>query len=173
MDHTVFHECLIKQTNTFFLFCLGNPNSSKFYENGTFDLIWFHFVMTTTRTHGHCLHKSYCQGPGPSGWLGWSVVYEKSTVEVFCDYYHYLLLRGKARAKEKTHIRVSVWWKTKSQSWGIYTPRIHWIVWGTGTSNDKDKVNKREVCECDVCVCDLETIDTPSIFNLIHGLFNS
>ncbi len=44
---------------------------------------------------------------------------------------------------------------------------IHWVAQGTGTPNDKDEVNKREVCECDGCVCDLEAIGDPSIFNVI------
>ncbi len=26
---------------------------------------------------------------------------------------------------------------------------IHWVDRGTGTPNDRDEVNKREVCECD------------------------
>jgi hypothetical protein len=30
-----------------------------------------------------------------------------------------------------------------------FTPRIHWVGLGTGTPKDRDKVNKREVCECD------------------------
>jgi hypothetical protein len=29
-----------------------------------------------------------------------------------------------------------VWWKTKRLSWGKYTPRIHWVVWGTGTPKE-------------------------------------
>ncbi len=28
-------------------------------------------------------------------------------------------------------------------------PHIHWVVRGTGTPKGKDKVNKRETCECD------------------------
>ena len=40
---------------------------------------------------------------------------------------------------------------------------------GTGTPKDKDKVNKREVCECDGRVCDLESIADPSIFNVIRS----
>jgi hypothetical protein len=27
--------------------------------------------------------------------------------------------------------------------------RIHWVARGTGTSKDRDEVNKREVYECD------------------------
>ena len=45
---------------------------------------------------------------------------------------------------------------------------IHWVARGTGTPNDKDEVNKREVYECDGCVCDLE-VDSPSIFNVYHS----
>ncbi len=75
---------------------------------------------------------------------------------------YYLLLIGKARGQEKTYVRVSVWWKTKSEIWGIYTSHIHWVTWGTGTPNDKDEVNKREVSECDVWVCDLEVTGNTS-----------
>ncbi len=32
---------------------------------------------------------------------------------------------------------------------GIYTPHIQWVVWGTGTPQNRDEVNRREVCECD------------------------
>jgi hypothetical protein len=28
-------------------------------------------------------------------------------------------------------------------------PHIHWVAGGTGTPTDKDKVNRRDVCECD------------------------
>ena len=38
---------------------------------------------------------------------------------------------------------------------------------GTGTPNDEDEVNKRDVSECDGCVCDLEGKESPSIFNVI------
>ena len=82
---------------------------------------------------------------------------------------YYLLLITKMRAKEKTYVRVSVWWKTKSESWGIYTSHIHWVTRGTGTPNDKDEVNKREVCECDGWVCDLEVIGAPLMFNVIRS----
>jgi hypothetical protein len=30
--------------------------------------------------------------------------------------------------------------------------RIHWVARGTGRHNDRDEVNKREVCECDLDV---------------------
>jgi hypothetical protein len=70
-----------------------------------------------------------------------------------------LLWRDKARAKEQTYIWVSVRWKIKSH-------RMHWVVWRTGTLNNRDEVNWREVCECDGWVC--ETIGTPSIFKLIR-----
>ena len=46
---------------------------------------------------------------------------------------------------------------------------IHWVTRGTETPEDKDEVNKREICECDGCVCDLETLGVPSIFNVIHS----
>ena len=45
---------------------------------------------------------------------------------------------------------------------------IHWVGRGTGTPKDKDKVNKREVCECDGLVCDVEVIDDPSRLRLIR-----
>jgi hypothetical protein len=41
--------------------------------------------------------------------------------------YSCLLIIDKTRATDKTYIWVSVWWKTKNWSWGIYTPRIHWV----------------------------------------------
>ncbi len=28
-------------------------------------------------------------------------------------------------------------------------PRRHWVGRGTGTPEDKDEVNRREVCECE------------------------
>jgi hypothetical protein len=28
----------------------------------------------------------------------------------------------------------------------MYTTRIHWVVWGTGTPKDKDEVNKDKDC---------------------------
>jgi hypothetical protein len=31
----------------------------------------------------------------------------------------------------------------------IYTTLIQWVEWGTGTREDRDEVNRREVCECD------------------------
>ena len=30
-----------------------------------------------------------------------------------------------------------------------YSPHIHWVVRWTGTPTVRDKVNRREVCECD------------------------
>ncbi len=42
-------------------------------------------------------------------------------------------MNDKTRVKEKTYIWVSVRWKPKSYSWGIYTSRLHWVVRGTGT----------------------------------------
>jgi hypothetical protein len=54
-----------------------------------------------------------------------------------CVYiYSCLLFIDKARAKDKTYIWVSVRWKTKNWSWGIYAPRIHWVARGTGTPKD-------------------------------------
>jgi hypothetical protein len=35
-------------------------------------------------------------------------------------------------------------------STGIYTPRLNWVVRGTGTPKDRDEVNRIEFCECDV-----------------------
>jgi hypothetical protein len=34
-------------------------------------------------------------------------------------------------------------------SLGIYTSRVHWVGRGTGTPQDRDEVNRREVCERD------------------------
>jgi len=48
------------------------------------------------------------------------------------------------RVKNKIYIWVSVWWKTKNESWGIYTTRIHWVDRGTGTPKDRVEVNRRE-----------------------------
>ncbi len=61
-------------------------------------------------------------------------------------------------------IWVTVWWKTKNSSWGIYTSHTHWIPRGTGTPKDREQVNRREVCECDGWVCDFEVICVPSHF---------
>ena len=36
-----------------------------------------------------------------------------------------LLQIDKGRAIKKTNIWLSVWWKTKNQSWGVYTSHIH------------------------------------------------
>ena len=64
---------------------------------------------------------------------------------------------------------VSVWWKTRSQSWEIYTSHIHWVTRGTGTPKNRDEVNRREVWECDEWVCDLEAIDASWRFKLIRN----
>ncbi len=32
---------------------------------------------------------------------------------------------------------------------GIFTSHIHWVDRGPGTPEDKDEVNRRDVCECD------------------------
>ncbi len=64
---------------------------------------------------------------------------------------------------------VSVWWKAKSYSWGIYTSHIHWVTWGTGTPKDRNEVNKQEVCECDGWVCDLDVTGSPLIFKIIRN----
>jgi hypothetical protein len=47
--------------------------------------------------------------------------------------------------------------------------RIHWVSRGTGTPKDRDKVNRREVCECDGRVCVREVIGAPSIFNVMRS----
>ena len=39
--------------------------------------------------------------------------------------------------------------KRSNLRWGIYTPRMHSIVRGTGTPKDRDEVNKRDACEWD------------------------
>jgi hypothetical protein len=69
------------------------------------------------------------------------------SVEVRCC----LLWRDKERGKENTYIWVSVKWETKDQRWGIYTPRIHCVAWGTGTPNrfDRDEVKRQKVWECE------------------------
>ncbi len=74
----------------------------------------------------------------------------------------------KARAKDKTYIWVSVRWKSKNEIWEIYTPHIHWVDRGTGTPKGGDKVNRRDVSECDGWVCVLEVISTPSILSVIR-----
>ena len=30
-----------------------------------------------------------------------------------------------------------------------YAPHLHWVARGTGTTKDRDDVNRRDVCECD------------------------
>ncbi len=35
---------------------------------------------------------------------------------------------------------MSVWWKTKSQTWENYNPCIHCVTWGTVTGTPKDRV---------------------------------
>jgi hypothetical protein len=45
----------------------------------------------------------------------------------------------------------------------------HWVEWGTGTPEDKDEVNRREVCESNGSVCDRDTIGVPSIFKVIRS----
>ncbi len=54
------------------------------------------------------------------------------------------------------------WTLHTSLRWGIYTSRIHWVTRGTGSPQDKDEVNRREVSECDGWVCDLDVMVTPS-----------
>ncbi len=58
--------------------------------------------------------------------------------------------------------------RLKDQNWGIYFYMlfIHWVPWGTGTPKDRDKVNRREVCECDGWVCDLDATGASSIFKI-------
>ena len=58
-------------------------------------------------------------------------------------------------------------WTT--DNWWIYVSHIHWVVWGTGTLQDRDKVNRREFWVNDGWVCDLEDISVPSIFNIIRS----
>jgi hypothetical protein len=79
-----------------------------------------------------------------------------------------LLWNDKARAKDKTYSRMSVWWKTKNWSWEIYKPLRHWVARGTGTPKDKDEINRREVCDCDGWVCDLDVMGAPSILSIIR-----
>ncbi len=58
-----------------------------------------------------------------------------------------LLLIDKARAKDN-ECRCDERLKTKPDQ-GIYVSHIHWVVRGTGTPEDRDEVNRRDVCECD------------------------
>ncbi len=44
---------------------------------------------------------------------------------------------------------VSVLWKTTTKYYEIYTSHIHWVGLGTGTPKDRDKVDNRDVYECD------------------------
>ncbi len=81
---------------------------------------------------------------------------------LFCS-----LWTEKARVKDKTNEWesvpwVSMWWKNKNETWGIYTSHIHWVSRGTGTPKDKDDINRRDVCECDGWVCVLEMMGVPS-----------
>ena len=75
----------------------------------------------------------------------------------------------KTRGKGNSYMWVSVQWKTKNQNCWIYAPLIHWVVWRTGTPNDRDEINRREFWVCDGWVCDLEAIGDPSIFNTIRS----
>jgi hypothetical protein len=60
---------------------------------------------------------------------------------------------NKEWSKDKTYIWVSVRWKTKKKSWGIYTSHLHWVDRGTGTPKDKDEVCRHDVSDCDVWDC--------------------
>ncbi len=80
----------------------------------------------------------------------------------------FLLWIKKVRVVDKTYIWVSVWWKTKNEIWEIYTPRIHWVVRGTGTPKDRDEVKRRDVWQCDGWVWVLEVIGTPSIMSVVY-----
>ncbi len=77
-----------------------------------------------------------------------------------------LLWIYKTRTKDKTYIWVSVWWKTKNWSWGIYMSNIHWVARETGTPKERDEVNRRDVCERDGWVCVPEVIVVPSMLRL-------
>ena len=79
-----------------------------------------------------------------------------------------LLWIVQTRAKDKNYIWISVWWKAKNWSWGIYTSRMHSVVCGTGTPKDRDEVNRRDACEWDGWVCVRDVIGAPSIFKLTH-----
>jgi hypothetical protein len=82
-----------------------------------------------------------------------------------------LLWNDRARAKHRTNVKGSVWWKTKRES-GVHggndTPHIHYVERGTGIPKDKDEVKRREVWECDGWVWELEGIGAPSIFKVIR-----
>ena len=45
-----------------------------------------------------------------------------------------LLIIDKTTLKQKTYMWVSVWWKTKRSSWGIYTS--HWVVYYESTKRN-------------------------------------
>ncbi len=60
--------------------------------------------------------------------------------------------------------------KTKRWNWGIYTPHIHWVVWGTGTPKDRDEVNRREVSECDGWVWERHGEGVSSVFKVIRSV---
>ncbi len=98
----------------------------------------------------------------------WCVVWTDAPFVYYESRKRELKKRPMSRAKEKTYIWVSLWWKTKNKNWEIWTPRIHWVGRGTGTPKDKDEVNRRDVCECDGWVCVFEVIDIPSTFKRIR-----
>jgi hypothetical protein len=50
------------------------------------------------------------------------------TMSVHPTFLERLLLFYSGISKDKTYIWVSVWWKTKNWSWGIYVPHIHWKI---------------------------------------------
>ena len=50
----------------------------------------------------------------------------------------------------------------------IYMSHIHCVPRGTGTPEDRDEVNRREVCECDGWVCDLDVMGAPSKLSVIR-----
>ncbi len=58
-------------------------------------------------------------------------------------------------------------WETKIWIRGIYTPHIHWVVWGTGTPKNRDEVKRREVWECEGWVRDLEALGQGGILGAI------
>jgi hypothetical protein len=74
------------------------------------------------------------------------------------------------RVKDKTYFWMSVWWKTKNSSWGIYMSHIHCVVLQNKLEipRDKNEVNNREIHECDGWEHDPDTMVDPLTTNPTH-----
>jgi hypothetical protein len=90
-----------------------------------------------------------------------------------------LLLIDKARAKDKIYIWLSVTRcderlkpKDEESTWLTYTgflEELEYLKIETRLIDEnRDEVNRREVCECDGWVCDLDMMDTPSKLSVIR-----